>query len=202
MDETLADEPAALPRPYLPLYLLLALGSAGLALALFTRGCPVDVVVLGRPSGLVRVVFDVQEGLAPIVRDGRRVYEIPPSGTLFSQFPNANLPNRGNRFFMAEAPMVQERQVLRAVAGRLVGAGSAYIHDPTKSTIPETSMPNLYCHEALVATGECCRADFIVFFAGDRAESGEPPDWRSDTMWQERLDCRDGRVWNGTLSRR
>lgn len=73
---------------------LTALAAAGGLFALaaardyLTRPAPETFLLPTGYSGRVRVVYNQPDGAAPALENGRRLYRIPPTGVLFTQFPD------------------------------------------------------------------------------------------------------------------
>ncbi len=72
-----------------PLAVLLVaglLGALAAAQEYFTRPAPETFLFPAGYSGRVQVVYNQPDGAAPTLENGRRLYRIPPTGVLFTQF--------------------------------------------------------------------------------------------------------------------
>lgn len=68
------------------LLILLLIGGAG---ACSEQAEPESFLIPSGYVGEVYVIFDISDGAAPEIRDGQRIYRIPPSGVLRTRIPPA-----------------------------------------------------------------------------------------------------------------
>lgn len=148
-----------------------AIASLAALLGCLERAEPATHILPAGFSGEVLIVFGVSDGAAPEVRDGRRIYRIPESGILRTQFA----PTYGwsePRYFWAASPDRDATPIPRGPGStshdtpenRSHTAPEILHYEVGTTAAPVPGSPGSFSSEAP------CSVKYALFFVGTRAQ--------------------------------